>query len=227
MIDIKWFNCEFYPSKRTGRAVRYEDGVLPRMREPHTRLFTPWGPRYDWETRGQTILPEDRELKTLAHLASLFTELQKQMPEKTWEWIFLAADTYGTRVNNLPTQVVQEYFASLKEWLAQYLPHSEFQLWSELETEALPLRNQAAEYVRTNLPYSIRERAAQTAQKMGRGSNPNVYLEERVTEALFIEQRYSPVKISCAPRNKDDAVDVDLPRLYLLPEALQVPWLKP
>ena len=115
MIDIKWFNCDFYPSKRTGRAVRYEDGVLPRMKEVHTKLFTPWGPRYDWETRGVEIFEEHREVQTLAYLAKLFTELKAQMPEKTWQWIFLAADTYGTRVNKLSTQVVQEYFSSLKK----------------------------------------------------------------------------------------------------------------
>src|SRR3989344_5799754 len=130
---VKWFNTVFYPQRKTGRAVRYEDGILPRLREKEITLFTPWGPRYSWESRGVVIQEGDREAEVLDFLAALLGEFRQNMPDKNFRWVFLGADLYGTRINNLPVEVVASYFESLVQWLRRVLPMVEFRLWSQLD----------------------------------------------------------------------------------------------
>lgn len=221
--DVKWFNTEFYPHNRVASAVRYEDGILPRLCEAEVNFFSPWGPRYSWEARGMVIEPKDREVATLQFLAGLYGEVLRGMPSKGLHWIFLCADLYGTKINDLSDEPVSEYFASLRSWLAEILPLAEFRLWSEFSNQAEPCR----ELVRVNLSQivgqSILTRAVQTSQKMG--GNATDYLVERLAEAMLIEELYHPIKVSLAPKGKDAEVDYRLPRLYLLPEDLQAPWL--
>ncbi len=221
---IKWFNTVFYPERKTARAVRYEDGILPRLYEREITLFTPWGPRYDWEKRGIEIKAEDKEIETLNFLAALLAKWQDKMPSKKFHWIFLGADLYGTRINNLPEDAVAGYFASLAKWLAQILPEAEFRLWSEFDKEVENSRRAIWRNFGDFVDANLLLRAEKTAQAMARGSDPKAYLVERITEAIFIEEKYHPIKISCVPKYKDDKVDWTLPRLYLIPTHLQSPW---
>lgn len=222
---VKWFNTVFYPQKKTGRAVRYEDGILPRLREKEITLFTPWGPRYSWESRGAVIQDGDREVEVLNFLVVLLGELRQNMPDKNFRWVFLGADLYGTRINNLPVEVVARYFDSLVQWLPRVLPMAEFQLWSQLDSVAEEYRREVRANFDNLVSYSILSRANQTARAMGRNSSAKEYLVERLAEAMFIERTLKPVKISCVARHKDDDVDWELPRLYFLPERLHAPWL--
>lgn len=222
---VKWFHTVFYPKKKTGRAVRYEDGVLPRLREKDVTFFTPWGPRYSWQERGVIIQEEDKEIKTLNFLAELFCEIEQNMPEKNFRWIILGADLYGTRINNLPAEATQIYFESLKDWLRQILPITEFQIWSQLDESAERYRQEVRGNFDNLASEHLLSRANQTAQAMGRNSSSTDYLVERFAEAMLVESTLEPIKISCAPRHKDDRVDWELPRLYFLPESLHAPWL--
>ena len=222
---VKWFNTVFYPQKKTGRAVRYEDGILPRLREKDITLFTPWGPRYSWERRGVSIQESDREIEALNYLVALFFELQQNMPDKNFRWVVLGADLYGTRINNLPMEVVANYYRGFEEWLHKIMPQAEFWLWSQLDNDAEEYRRRAKTDLDKLVGRSIISRANQTARMMGRNSSAKEYLIERLAEAMFIEQALKPVKISCVARHKDDEVDWQLPRLYLLPERLHAPWL--
>lgn len=228
--EVTWFATVFYPRNKKARAVKYEHGVLARLYGydgPEIILFTPWGPRYDWEKRGIEIKAGDKEIETLNFLAALLAKWREKMPSasKKFHWIFLGADLYGTRINNLPEEVVAGYFTSLAKWLTQILPEAEFRLWSEF--------NKEVEYSRKNIwknfgdfvDANLLSRAEKTAQVMARGSDPKSYLVERITEAMFIEDKYRPIKISCVPKYKDDKVDCELPRLYLVPTHLQTPWL--
>lgn len=221
---IKWFNTIFYPQNKKARAVRYEDGVLPRFYEREITLFTPWGPRYGWKSRGLDIKKEDKEVEVINFLATLFKELRENMPDKNFRWIFLGADLYGTRINNLPEEVVAGYFVSLAKWLAQILPEAELRLWSEFDKIADVYRQKIwtdfENFVDTNLLI----RTEKTAQAMANGSNPKEYLVERLAEAMLVEEIFHPIKISCVARHKDDKVDWELPRLYFLPEYLHAPW---
>ncbi len=223
-LDVKWFNTQFYPQRRTGRAVRYEDGVLPRLRQPVVKLFTPWGPRYDWEQRGTSVREGDREVQTLTYLADLEATLRAGMPSKRLHWMFMGADLYGTRINPLPAEAVGAYFESLRAWVRRLLPDADFRLWSEFDAEAEPYRMSARHRIEELLSESVRWQAIDTARKMGLGGDPYAYLVERLAEAMLIEERLHPIKISCVVRRKDDGVDAALPRLYLLPSQLQAPW---
>jgi hypothetical protein len=221
---IKWFYTIFYPERKMARAARYEDGVLPRLRKKEVNLFTPWGPRYDWKSRGTAIREEDRESVVLNLLAELFGELKKNFPEKKLSWLFVGADLYGTRINNLPVEVVIDYFESLQGKLAQFLPEAEFRLWSQLDRDAERYREVIRKNFRDYVDKGLLERTIQTARNMGRGSDPKAYLIERLAEAMLVEEMMRPIKISCAPRHKDDKVDWELPRLYFLPDDLCAPW---
>lgn len=221
---VKWFNTVFYNQRKTARAFRYEDGVLPRLREKEIRLFTPWGPRYRWESRGVIIQEGDKEIKTLNFLAALLDELRQNMPDKNFRWIILGADLYGTRINHLSSKIIPKYFDSLTWWLYQILPMVEFHLWSQFDNAAEEYRREARTNFDNLISDTILSRAEQTARSMGRNSSAKEYLIERLAEAMLIERTLKPIKISCAPRYKDDDADWQLPRLYFLPECLHVPW---
>lgn len=220
---VKWFNTVFYPRAKTARAVRYEDGVMPRLREDEPRLFTPWGPRYHWQERGTEIGPDDKEIEVLIFFSQLIERWRENMPGKKFSWLFLGADLYGTRINGLPAEPVGLYFASLRLWLDEILPATEFRLWSEFDQEAETLRERIRPDLQERLSWSAIDRAEKTSRLMGGAAE--AYLTERLTEADLIESLYHPIKVSAVGRHKDDEVDGDLPRLYLLPERLWAPWL--
>jgi hypothetical protein len=223
-FGVRWFNTVFYPEKKIAGAARYEDGVLPRLREPHVTLFTAWGPRYSWENRGVNIREGDREVEVLSFLATLFDEWKRKMGEK-FEWVFLGADLYGTRINNLSAGIVASYFASLAEWLKRILPMAEFLLWSDFDNVAEEYRQQIEANFNSFVSADLLRRATHTAESMGRGGDPKAYLVERMAEAMLIEEMVHPIKISCVGKHKDEEVDLELPRLYFLPERLHAPWL--
>jgi len=222
---VKWFNTIFYPKLHTARAVRYEDGVLPRIRETNICLFTPWGPRYSWETRGVEVQDSDKEVEVLNFLVDLFAQINQNMPAKSFRWLFLGADTYGSKINHLPAEVISGYFGSLAWRLHQVLPTAEFRLWSEFNESAERYREEIRANFRKFVGSNLLARAEITAKSMGRGGDAKEYLVERIAEAMLIEKEFRPVKVSCVGRHKDDKVDGDLPRIYLLPEQLHAPWL--
>lgn len=224
-LELKWFNTVFYPQRKTARAHLYEEGVLPRMEQREITLFTPWGPRYSWTRRGTAVTPDCKETKTIEALREILQTLEANMPSRIFSWIFLGADIYGARINSLPEEAVCAYFESLKKAIIAVLPRANFSLWSEFDKEAEPYRgliwSRFDEYVDPNLLF----RARQTASAMRSAGDPKAYLVERLAEAMLIEEKYRPIKISCVARHKDDKVDWQLPRVYILPECLHAPWL--
>ena len=224
-IGVKWFNTNFYPKNKTSRAVNYEEGVLPRLRQQCITLFTPWGPRYSWEKRGSVVQKNNKEVSVLEFLADMLSEWRQNMPDKKFEWVFLGADLYGTRINGLPEGVVSTYFKSVESWVSKILPEAKFMLWSDLDPQAEKFRQKVRGDFDEFVTVTTVARAKRTAMAMGKGSDPREYLIERIAEAMLIEKMFQPVKISCVARHKDDKVDWNLPRLYFLPEHLHAPWL--
>jgi len=168
-IGVKWFNTVFYPQNKTARAVRYEDGILPRLRNSEITFFTPWGPRYRWEQRGTAIKEADREVKTLRFLSKVLEELQGNMKGKKFCWIFLGADLYGTRINLLPQEVVDDYFKGLGEWVTKEIPNARFLLWSEFDEQAEPFRQKVRNQFLECVDIYTLERAVRTAKQMNGG----------------------------------------------------------
>lgn len=223
--EIKWFNTVFYPQRKTARAVRYEDGVLPRLRKEKITFFTPWGPRYKWETRGTIIRVGDKEVDVLHFLREILEECKRNMKEKTFRWVFLGADLYGNRINNLPNGITERYFESLADWIAEIIPEAEFILWSKFDQGAEIYRKKICNEFNRYADMGLLNRAIKTAHSMGNQGCSKKYLIERISEAMLVEELFEPIKISCAPRHKDDKVDYMLPRLYFLPKHLNAPWL--
>ena len=222
---VKWFRCIFYPTRKTNRAVRFESGVIPRLRESGGTFFTPWGPRYHYEKRGVKIRAEDKEVRTLKFLADLWLEFQQNGLATDWQWLFLGADTYGARINHLPAEIVGAYFESFGHWVNKILPHASFRLWSDFDDQVQAIRQVAARDLEALVSSDILLKARQTALALKNGGDPRAYVIERLTEAMFIEQEFGPVKISAVHRGKDAEVDLNLPRLYFVPPELQAPWM--
>lgn len=222
---VRWFAQEFYPRQHTARAVFYEDKLLARLRQTEIRFFTPWGPRYSWRGRGTFVHLNDPEVALLQFLARLFQILKEHMPGKTFRWLFLAADLYGTRINHLPSDIVRDYFESLRGRLNEILPEAELVFWSEFSELAEPYRQRAKADLCHQLSPAVITAAENTARLMDCGGDPHQYLVERLAEARLIEELWEPIKVSCVRRSKDDEVDADLPRLYLVPEKYHAPWL--
>jgi hypothetical protein len=222
---VKWFNTTFYPKERTGRAMRYEDGILPRVSENTITLFTPWGPRYSWKERGIDIVDTDKEVLVLRRLREVLDMFICNMLGKTFTWVFLGADLYGTRVNNLSEEIVSGYFSNVEKRVLDLFPEATFSLWSDFDRDAEAyrdrVRNDFSRYVDGNLL----TRAENTARGLGCGGDARAYLVERFAEAMYIEDRFRPVKLSCVGRHKDAKVDHQLPVLYVVPEALHAPWV--
>ena len=86
---VKWFNTEFYPPLHQGKghAVRYDDGVLPRLRRSHITFFTPWGPRYNWRQRGSTVVDGDREVLLLRYLSTINEQLLQHFGDKVYRTV--------------------------------------------------------------------------------------------------------------------------------------------
>lgn len=225
--SLKWFRCVKQPLDSTGRAERLEeiDGGFARMSRPEVQLFTPWGPRYDWATRGTVIKPEHKEIELLQLFADLLAELQENMPWQTFDWTFLAADLYGTRINHLSPEVVEEYFDSLQEVMADYLPTATLRRWSEFDQQAEPYRQAIRDNFDDEFRSALAHRARKTAKAMGLGSNSDDYLVERLAEARLIEDWLHPVKISPVARHKNQGVDGTLPVFYFVPPELHAPWM--
>jgi hypothetical protein len=225
---LTWFQCQFYPERKTGRAMNFEgpDGVLGRFAQREVTLFTPWGPRYDWQVRGAVIQAGHREVILLEFLAGLLAQLQVNMPDRQFQWTFLAADLYGVRINHLPVEVVEMYYASLEQWLAMYLPGACLRRWSEFDLVAEPYRQAVYRNYAGEFKPELVARAIKTAEAMGRGGDAAAYLVERLAEARLVEDYLRPVKLSCVGRHKDQGVDGELPVLYLVPPQLHAPWLR-
>ena len=101
------------------------------------------------------------------------------------------------------------------------------QYWSEYDSIADPYREAMNETLSMGLCQfdgGLLQRAEATTGKMQRNSSPIAYLVERAVEAMVIEKMYQPIKLSCVARHKDDKIDLDLPRLYIVPEELTAPW---
>lgn len=219
--STKWFNTVFYPKFRIESAVLYEEKVLPRLAQAEVNLFTPWGPRYDWDKRGTKIKETDSEVRTLMRLQQMLELWQKHMTQH-FQWIFLGADLYGTRINRLSAEAVADYFEQLGIWIG-LLDLGQLHLWSEFDGQAERFRIKIANQFDQCFPLEIVTEASSVADKIG-GGDYRQYLIERLAEAQLMEELFQPIKISCAAKHKDSVVDGPLPRLYLVPPKLQRPW---
>jgi len=209
-----------YPEKILTRVAR------ARLTNSPLAIFTPWGPPYG--LRQEITQEELCILKRFREVGNFFKK--KQIP---FVWLIMGADLYGTEVNpeRIPQEVVDSYFANLEEAVSQASTEFTFKKWSQIRQENMQIYSRLSqqydeEKIMGVLPKGVVDRAQATAQKMSGPETAMAYLRERILEAIIIENLCSPIKVSLAPKDKDTAVDMELPRLYLVPPALRTPWVK-
>ncbi len=209
--QVSEFVKSVYPDIKVYDAVDLNE-TARRMTKSEVTFFTPWGPTYRGDSSIQPV-----DIKTVEYIAGLFSMFREELQGKKVNWLILAADEYGV-MNGVPQVAVEQYFSELKCAL-EAKDNFSFVRWSEIR----PLASRFVPDL-TQLPAAIVERASVTATKMG-GASPEKYLQERLREASYLEYMLKPIKVSLAPPNKDLGVDGSMPRLYVVPDALQTPWL--
>lgn len=212
---------KYYFEYGEAKVARFNEGIIPRLGAKEGIFFTPLGPRYDFDLRGDEILAHHAEMKLLEFLSNWLKTWPAEFATPT-TWIFLAADYYGTDINRLPAAKVNKYFISFEEKVKSLMgSKAKFVKWSEEREKATAYRETAQSR------YSmLRARTLGRAELIAarKGGDAKQYLVERITEALYMEAKFKPIKISCANPQDDGDVDMHLPRLYVVPEHLRKPW---
>jgi hypothetical protein len=194
-----------------------------RIQVPIT-LFVPWGVRPEGE-----IGKEYEALDTLQEIQAKLSILR--IPSQL---LIMPADVYATEVNGLDSKRTDTYFAQITTEATQR--GMIVKPWSQIREENRQLYDvMAGELTREKLEAIIgsagtMQKVFQAASRRSERGNTQqaayAYLRERVIEAQIVERRYCPIKMGFAPKNKDNNIDGPLPRLYVIPESLQFPWLQ-
>jgi hypothetical protein len=206
------------------------DAILERLfqarltAKPIT-LFIPWG------VRPVGIFGQP-EIETLGMLEKFNNNLKSRNITATV--FIMTADLYATEVNRqVDTPTTNAYFEAVGNQALQ--KGFTVKPWSAIRKENQNEYNRLKSELNPNtiLPSGVLERALKASGRRsgyedGKGieSAALAYLQERVCEAEIIEKIYKPIKVSMVAKGKDAYVDRNLPRLYILPERLQFPWLK-
>ncbi|MBI5123178.1 hypothetical protein HZA75_04955 [Candidatus Roizmanbacteria bacterium] len=183
-------------------------------------IFIPWGFRAQGGFGG-------KELEAMGWIDDILSVIRQR--RITFQTLLMPADIYATEINNLPVSAVEEYFLTVeqeaKKRSYQVLPWSKIRNNNLQQYEVLR-RKYTNEEINQILPPYVIISALKAAEKRGQKKDRAFdYLRERLCEAEIIEETFRPVKLSMVAKNKDEGVDLKLPRLYLLPEWLQFPWL--
>jgi hypothetical protein len=190
-------------------------------------LFTPWGPRYGYETRGTEIEPGDKEDVALEELAKTTSDIRKAGFSVTN--LLMYADLYGTEVNGLPVDVVRAYGQSLKKAATNRLQDPLVKPWSAIRMDAqtmyAALCAQISEMFGTYVSEGTFEKMVKVGERFNPGSgreSSRKYCIERVVEARMIDLLYDPIKASMVIPEKDE-LDGSLKRVYVINN--RAPWL--
>ncbi len=205
----------------------FPETIIKRlMGEQKPTLFIPWGVR-------NSSYFGSKEQKAMDQIDVVRGLLQKRTIDPLI--LLMPADLYALEVNKLlEPKNVRAYFDQVKNEGERrgytVMP------WSTIRSDNQDIYDTlATKYtdnaLQTLLPNSVIESATRAAGKnSGYTDSDGIvraafrYLRERVCEATIVENCWQPIKLSMAPKNKDNAVDMELPRLYVLPENLVLPW---
>lgn len=191
-------------------------------------LFIPWGVRPNGGL-GRS------ETKVLDQVQNMQQTLQRRNINA--QVLIMPADLYATEINQqVDNDQVTKYFEDVTNWA--YLRGFFVKPWSAIRRENMDIYQQRAteltqeELEQMFVPAKIKEVISAAGRRSGYQNQYDIqqaafaYLRERICEAEIIESIYKPIKISAVAKNKDNDVDRDLPRVYIISEILQFPWLK-
>ncbi len=211
----------------------YEQEVQTRLQRATTEnpltLFVPWGVR----PSGKPGESEWTGLETIA-------EYQRMLAANgiRTNVLLMPADVYAIEVNGYDWGMVTGYF----NWVWKQAEGMGFEVipWSMLR------KNNQDQYDRIlrweanpqtlwkSIPKSLWYRdLLGAANRRSSGTTDEEiktaafqYLQERIAEARIIESLYTPIKVSMVSPTKDNIVDCQLPRIYLLAKEDRFPWLQ-
>ncbi len=196
-----------------------------RLANKSLTLFVPWGVR-PVGSFGQS------EMEALEKLTQFNNNLQKRNIDTNV--LIMPADLYATEVNNqVNASVADAYFRVVGDQASQ--KGFTVKPWSAIRQDNQEEYNKLHSEINPKviLPSGVLERALKAAgRRSGYEDEKNIesaayaYLRERLCEAEIIEKSYKPIKVSMVAKGKDAYVDRNLPRIYILPERLQFPWLQ-
>ena len=206
----------------------------PRAGQP-TTLFVPWGVR----PRGDFGEPETEVLERLASLKDRMcdTALIKNGKRPYAQVLIMPADIYATEVNSqVSPENAERYFGEVTRQAKaigfDVKPWSKIREENRDQYESRTSELTPDEIARLLGPNKIQDAFAAAGRRSGLITQEGVasaafaYLRERIGEAEIVETHYEPIKVSLVAKNKDNGVDRDLPRVYVIPSELQFPWLK-
>lgn len=189
-------------------------------------LFIPWG----YRPTGEPSI-EYKVLDRIQQYAEMFKK--RRIPV---EPLIMPADLYATEINGVDQNQVNGYFSFITEEAKirgfKVIPWSRIRRENETQYQN-DVSNLSENIIRGLLENPVVDKTLEAAAKrVTVKSNQAIrlsafaYLRERICEANIIEKRYQPIKLSLVGKNKDNGVDRNLPRLYIIPEEQQFPWLK-
>jgi cytochrome c-type biogenesis protein CcmH/NrfG len=149
----------------------------------------------------------------------------------------MPADLYATEVNRqVSAQEADKYFAQVRKGAEAegFLVRPWSQIRKENEKAYRERSSELTEDAIVSLltPQKLTEAERAARKRSGYIDRNSIhlaalaYLRERICEAEIIEKTYQPIKVSAVAKNKDNGVDRALPRVYILPDEYQFPWIK-
>lgn len=189
-------------------------------------LFIPWG----YRPVGKPSI-ECSVLDRIQKYTEMFNK--RRIPVTP---LIMPADLYATEINGVDQSLVNDYFS----FITREAEAKGFQVipWSLIRSEnnsqyQIMASNLTENVIRGLLENPVIDKALETATKrvsikseQAIRDSALAYLRERICEAEIIEEKFKPIKLSLVGKNKDNGVDRSLPRLYIIPEEQQFPWLK-
>lgn len=209
----------------------FPEEIFERMRSSVLRLeplvfFIPWGYRYDG-------MFGDKERKAMNRIdITQATFLNRGVTVRV---LLMPADIYAKEVNGINSEPVDEYFSDVENEAS--VRGYEVAPWSSIREANLERYYKLSFSLTKNkikqiLPVDVINSALEAARKRSGQTDKKaiqesafLYLRERLCEAEIIENQFKPVKLSMVSKRKDNGVDSLLPRLYILSQQLQFPWL--
>lgn len=219
-------------SRLVTEEISYQGDILARLsgsseKSPIT-LFVPWGVRPE----GQFGSSEQTALDSIQYYQRMLNEFS--IPSTV---LIMPADVYAIEINGYAWEPTIRYFTrvsqeaearkfSVKSWSVirreNFDRYNQILQW-EANPESLWRKIPKVLWYRDLLSAAYRRSKQDGDQAITKAAFD--YLKERIAEARIIESVYRPIKLSMVSPKKDDVVDCDLPRLYILPRELRFPWL--
>lgn len=197
-----------------------------RLSRNSLTLFVPWGVRSQGEPKYEEVVLD--MIKSFQD-----SMIRRKINAKV---LLMPADLYATQVNRIDEELTTHYFMYVKNQAVER--GFDVKPWSVIRTENIDIYKKRARELAPKFIVELvgngkvleafdtaRRRSGYSRQKDVEGAAFS-YLRERICEAEIVESVYKPIKVSAVSKNKDNIVDRDLPRVYIIPQEYQFPWLK-